>query len=76
MAFCGLRVLLGGFYGYLYGVNLLKSASARANSVIRFKAFACAFLRAVKFTRPRWFLPCSNLRGFNFYEFTKTLEKI
>ncbi|WP_454990843.1 hypothetical protein [Campylobacter rectus] len=54
----------GGLYGYLYGVNLLNSASAQANSVVRLKAFACAFLRAVKFTRPRRFLSCSNLAYF------------
>lgn len=74
--FAACELLPGGLYGYLYGVNLLNSASARANSVLRLKAFAYAFLRTVKFTRACGFLPSSNLLGVNFYEFTKTLEKI
>ncbi|RRD55366.1 hypothetical protein [Campylobacter rectus] len=61
-AACGL--LPGGLYGYLYGVNLLNSASARAKFSAEFKASACAFLRAVKFTRPHEFLSCSNLAYF------------
>ena len=84
--FAACELLSGGLYGYLYGVNLLNFASARANSVVRLRAFACAFLRAVNFTRLRGFLPHSNLTyffvprsnlyGVNFYELTKTLEKI
>ena len=31
--------------GYLYGVNLLNSTSAQANSAAELKVFACAFLR-------------------------------
>ncbi|WP_346746852.1 hypothetical protein [uncultured Campylobacter sp.] len=56
----------GGPYGYLYGVNLLNSASVRAKfgRHVRLKAFAYAFLRAVKFTRLRGFLPHSNLTYF------------
>nr|WP_314127318.1 hypothetical protein [uncultured Campylobacter sp.] len=43
MTFCGLLAFAGGLYGYLYGVNLLNSASALANSAAELKAFAYAF---------------------------------
>ncbi|EEF14230.1 hypothetical protein CAMRE0001_3204 [Campylobacter rectus RM3267] len=66
----------GGLYGYLYGVNLLNSASAQANSVVRLKASACAFFARGRIYALARVLPSSNLRGVNFYEFTKTLEKI
>ena len=83
--FAACELLPGGLYGYLYGVNLLNFASARANSVVRLRVSAYAFcarsnLRARAGFAPLkfdvFFVSRSNLRGVNFYEFTKTLEKI
>jgi len=73
--FAACELLPGGLYGYLYGVNLLNSSSAQISSS-GLKSLLALFCACGQIYAPARVLPRSNLCGVNFYEFTKTLEKI